>query len=179
MDDEAMALDERIRRSKQIYRQAGDAYERVRFNPDNGGFVLVHWGHNRGESYESELFVAQVLANQGRRVTLLNEMGMGAGVKTPDADIDGNLADFKRLTQTTQNVAARVQEGFLTAKKQGVAWVVYHLDRDSTNISRINRGLASAFLIDRKGKIQRVTVVFNEISTKTLTREEWLNGQRI
>ncbi len=95
LDDGGMEQEEHIRKSHEMYAQAGAEYERVLFNTENGGFVLVHQGHNRGESYESELFVARVLANQGRRVTLLNETGMGTGVVTPDADIDGNLAEFK------------------------------------------------------------------------------------
>ncbi len=87
----------------------------------------VHQGHNRGESYESELFVARVLANRGRRVTLLNETGMGAGVKTPDADIDGNLADFKWLTSLSRRLPNWIQEVFLNAKSKGVDWVIYHV----------------------------------------------------
>ncbi|APB32845.1 hypothetical protein GlitD10_0531 [Gloeomargarita lithophora Alchichica-D10] len=178
VDDEAMELDERIRRSEQIYRQAGYEYERVRFNPDNGGFVLVHRGHNRGESYESELFVAQVLANQGRRVTLLNETGMGAGVKTPDADIDGNLAEFKWLTTVSRKIPNRIQEGFLNAKAKGVNWIVYHVDRQEVIYEEINRGLRQGINFDSTGEITKFLLVLKDGIVRELTREEWNDGQR-
>ncbi|WP_439637798.1 phage minor head protein [Gloeomargarita lithophora] len=178
VDDGAMELDEHIRRSEQIYRQAGDEYERVLFNPDNGGFVLVHQGHNRGESYESELFMAQVLGHQGRRVILLNETGMGAGVKTPDADIDGNIAEFKRLTEVSKRWDRRVQEGFFRAKSQGATWVVYYADKTFPEIAKINRGLESAFYLDDSRTITQITVIFRDGTLKTLTRKEWDNEQR-
>ncbi len=174
-----MEQEEHIRKSQQMYAQAGGEYERVLFNAENGGFVLVHQSHNRGESYESELFVAQVLANRGRRVTLLNETGMGVGVKTPDADIDGVIGEFKLLTQNLTNVPARVQASFTRARQQGAEWVVYHLDRDESDISLVNQGLRLGFFWDRRKTVKQILVVFRDGRIKELSREEWDNGQRI
>jgi hypothetical protein len=43
------------------------------------------------------------------------------GVRTPDAEIDGEICEFKELTEQTQNIRYRVQEGISRAKSQGAA----------------------------------------------------------
>ena len=56
---------EKVAKSKDIFDNAEPEYERYYFDEAMGGFVLVHEGHNRGESFGSELFVAEVFAKNG------------------------------------------------------------------------------------------------------------------
>lgn len=52
--------------------------------------------------------VAEVLAKMGKRVKMLSEQA-AEGVRTPDAEIDGEICEFKELTEQTQNIRDRVQ----------------------------------------------------------------------
>jgi Contact-dependent growth inhibition CdiA C-terminal domain len=145
--------------SQILYDSAGSEYGRSYFNPATGGFILVHGAHNR-QSLASELFVAQSLANQGQRVYLLPEAGLPAGIKTPDAEVDGQLWDFKCLTSETIAFANRVQAGIKIARRQGAIGVGYHVDTDDYDLSEIRRGIRRAFDLDLDQQIQQVLVVF-------------------
>ncbi|MDF0557021.1 hypothetical protein [Kamptonema sp. UHCC 0994] len=97
------------------YYNAESEYQRYYFDEGAGGFVLVHSEHNLNDS---ERFVAEILAKMGKRVILLSERA-AEGVKTPDANIDGEVWEFKELTEESKSLKNRVQEGISKSRKQG------------------------------------------------------------
>lgn len=163
-----------IQQSQEIYNSAEPEYERYYFDADTGGFVLIHQNH---QTSESNRFIAQTLARQGRRVKLLSEQAP-EGVKTPDAEVDGEIYEFKELTEQSQSLRNRVQEGISKARSQGATRVVYYINRESYNLEQINRGIRQAFFWDIEQQMQALALVFRTGEIKTITREEWQNGRR-
>jgi hypothetical protein len=118
---------EYIETSRAIYENAEPEYQRYYFDEIAGGFVLIHQQHNLNDS---ESFVAEVLAKMGKRVRLLSEQA-AEGVPTPDAEIDGEICEFKELTKYTKNIRYRLQEGISRAKNQGATAVIIRINRKS------------------------------------------------
>jgi hypothetical protein len=135
--------------------------------------VLIHQQHNLNNS---ESFVAEVLAKMGKRVILLSEQA-AEGVRTPDAEIDGEICEFKELTEQTQNIRDRVQEGISRAKTQGAATVILHINRENYEVWKINAGIKQALFWDTKKQIQKLILVPNSEQIQIITREEWKNGR--
>jgi Contact-dependent growth inhibition CdiA C-terminal domain len=165
---------EYIEQSRQIYKNAEPEYRRSYFDEVAGGFVLIHQQHNLNNS---ESFVAEVLAKMGKRVILLSEQA-AEGVRTPDAEIDGEIFEFKELTKSTKNLRYRVQEGISRAKNQGAAAVIIHINRETYEFWKINDGIRKAFYWDERQLIQTIILVFNSEEVQKITREEWENGRR-
>ncbi|MGB3265135.1 MAG: hypothetical protein WBA89_14425 [Microcoleus sp.] len=164
---------EYIETSRAIYENAEPEYQRYYFDEIAGGFVLIHQQHNLNNS---EIFVAEVLAKIGNRVRMLSEQA-AEGVKTPDAEIDGEISEFKELTEQTQNIRDRVQEGISKAKNQGAAAVIFHINRENYDVWKINAGIKQALFWDTKKQIQKLILVFNSEQIQIITREEWKNGR--
>jgi Contact-dependent growth inhibition CdiA C-terminal domain len=160
-----------LRESREIFDNSAPEYEHIYFDDATGGFVLVHEEHNRGESFDSELFVAQTLAKGGRRVFLLDESETVAGSR-PDARIDREIWDFKRLTPDVVAFANRVQAGIKAARKQSATKVAYHIDRDDFALDEIERGIKRAFFLDVQEQVQAVILVFKNEETITYNRDE-------
>jgi hypothetical protein len=164
---------EYIETSKAIYENAEPEYQRHYFDEGSGGFVLIHQQHNLNNS---EIFVAEVLAKMGKRVTLLSEKA-AEGVRTPDAEIDGQICEFKELTEQTQNIRDRVQEGISRAKNQGASAVIFHINRANYETWKINAGIKQALFWDTGKQIQEIIFVANSEQIQTITREDWQNGR--
>jgi Contact-dependent growth inhibition CdiA C-terminal domain len=164
---------EYIQQSKAIYENAEPEYRRYYFDEVAGGFVLIHQDHNLNNS---ESFVAEVLAKIGKRVTLLSEKAV-AGVRTPDAEIDGQICEFKELTESTRNIRYRVQEGISRAKNQGVAAVIFHINRENYDVWKINAGIKQGLFWDTQNQIQEIIFVANSKQIQIITREDWQNGR--
>ncbi|MCC3440050.1 hypothetical protein [Microcoleus sp. PH2017_05_CCC_O_A] len=98
--------------------------------------------------------------------------------RTPDAEIDGEISEFKELTKSTKNIRYRLQEGISRAKNQGAAAVIIHINRDSYEFWKINDGIRKAFYSDERQLIQNIILVFNSEEVQQITREEWGNGRR-
>ncbi|MEG4502935.1 hypothetical protein QUA81_06295 [Microcoleus sp. F6_B4] len=165
---------EYIETSRAIYENAEPEYRRYYFDEIAGGFVLVHQNHNLNNS---ESFVAEVLAKMGKRVRLLSEQAP-SGTKTPDAEIDGQICEFKELTKESSNLKNRVQEGFGKAKNQSANAVIFHVNIEIYDIREIDEGIRQAIYWDVKHLMQTIILVFNNQSVLKITREEWENGQR-
>ena len=165
---------EYIETSRAIYENAEPEYQRYYFDEIAGGFVLIHQQHNLNDS---ESFVAEVLAKMGKRVRLLSEQA-AEGVRTPDAEIDGDMCEFKELTKYTKNIRYRLQEGISRAKTQGATAVIIHINRESYEFWKINDGIRKAFYWDERQLIQSIVLVFNSEEVQQITREEWENGRR-
>ena len=165
---------EYIQQSKAIYENAELEYQRSYFDEVAGGFVLIHQQHNLNDS---ESFVAEVLAKMGKRVTLLSEQA-AEGVRTPDAEIDGEICEFKELTKESSNLKNRVQEGFGKAKNQSANAVIFHVNIEIYDIREIDEGIRQAIYWDINNLMQTIILVFNNQSVQKITREEWENGKR-
>ncbi|MDQ2098622.1 MAG: hypothetical protein QQW96_13350 [Tychonema bourrellyi B0820] len=165
---------EYIQQSKGIYENAEPEYRRSYFDEVAGGFVLIHQQHNLNNS---ESFVAEVLAKMGKRVTLLSEKA-AEGVRTPDAEIDGEICEFKELTKESSNLKNRVQEGFGKAKNQSANAVIFHVNIEIYDIREIDEGIRQAIYWDVNNLMQTIILVFNNQSVQKITREEWENGKR-
>jgi hypothetical protein len=163
---------EDIRKSKEIYDNAAPEYEKYYFDNSTGGFILIHQDHNTSVS---DRFIAMALAKQGKRVKLLSEQA-GMRIKTPDAEIDGDIYEFKELTEESQSLSNRVQEGIGQARKQGATAVIYYINRIEYDIKLINRGIRQAFFWDKKQQIQKIALLFPTEAIQTITREDWENG---
>ena len=164
---------EYIETSRAIYENAEPEYRRYYFDEIAGGFVLIHQQHNLNNS---EIFLAEVLAKIGKRVRMLSEQA-AEGVRTPDAEIDGEICEFKELTEQTQNIRCRVQEGISRSKKQGASAVVFHINRENYDVWKINAGIKQALFWDTEKQIQKIFFVVNSEQIQIITREEWNNGR--
>nr|WP_228056149.1 hypothetical protein [Microcoleus sp. LEGE 07076] len=100
------------------------------------------------------------------------------GVRTPDAEIDGEICEFKELTKSTKNIRYRLQEGISRAKNQGATAVIIHINRETYEFWKINDGIRKAFYWDERQLIQTIILVFNSEEVQEITREEWENGRR-
>lgn len=136
--------------------------------------MLIHQQHNLNNS---EIFLAEVLAKIGKRVRMLSEQA-AEGVRTPDAEIDGGeICEFKELTEQTQNIRGRVQEGISRFKKQGASAVVFHINRENNDVWKINAGIKQALFWDTEKLLQKIFFVVNSEQIQIITREEWNNGR--
>ncbi len=165
---------EYIETSRAIYENAEPEYRRYYFDEIAGGFVIIHQQHNLNNS---EIFLAEVLAKMGKRVRLLSEQAP-SGTKTPDAEIDGQICEFKELTKESSNLKNRVQEGFGKAKNQSANAVIFHVNIEIYDIREIDEGIRQAIYWDVNHLMQTIILVFNNQSVLKITREEWENGQR-
>lgn len=164
---------EYIETSRAIYENAEPEYQRYYFDEVAGGFVLIHQQHNLNNS---EIFVAEVLAKIGNRVRMLSEQA-AEGLRTPDAEIDGQICEFKELTEQTQNIRDRVQEGISRAKNQGAVTVIFHINRESYDVWKINAGIKQALFWDTAKQIQKIIFVLKSEQIQIITREDWKNGR--
>jgi Contact-dependent growth inhibition CdiA C-terminal domain len=160
-----------VRKSQEIFDNSEPKYDRTYFDEATGGFVLVHEGHNRGESFISELFIAQTLAKRGSRVFLLDESETIVGSR-PDARVDREIWDFKRLTPDAVAFTNRIQAGIKAARKQSAVKVAYHIDREDFDLDEIERGIKRAFFLDVREQVQAVILVFKDEETITYTRDD-------
>lgn len=100
--------------------------ERVYFDEETRGFVLVHREHAT-HSFASELVVARSYAALGHQVVLQKEIGVTG--RAADADVDGEPWEFKEVTAESANVRNRLQDGMRSARKQGARCVAFHINR--------------------------------------------------
>ena len=159
-----------IQESWEIYNQAPE-YERYYYDEDTGGFVLIHQDHNINDS---ERFVAVVFAKLGRRVKLLSEQA-ASGIRTPDAEIDGEIWEFKELSPEAINVSNAFQRGVAVAKKRAPN-VAYHINTN-VDIEEINKGITRALVWNTEKLLQKIYLVFNDEKVRSLSREELDNGE--
>ncbi|PSF32674.1 hypothetical protein C7H19_21360 [Aphanothece hegewaldii CCALA 016] len=162
-----------IQQSREIYEQATSDYERYYFDENTGGFILIHQEHNKSTS---NVQIATVLARLGNRVKLLSEQAT-TSVKTPDAEINHEIYEFKELTEESRSLSNRVQEGIGQAKKQGATAVIYYINRSTYDIWQINRGIRQAFFWDKNQQIQKISLLLPTGELKTIFREDWENGE--
>lgn len=164
-----------IAQNRIAYEAAGLEYEKHFFDEQTGGYVLIHQGHNRNESFASEVFVAETFAKEGRAVELVDERGEG---KTFDAVVDGQDWEFKELKADTENILGAVQSGVRKGKYQS-RQIAYHINRSLNleELGMLNRGIKNALRWDKDKQVKIVMLVGNQGYSMVLTREELDNGQ--
>jgi hypothetical protein len=162
-----------IQKSRNFYNSAGGDYQQYYFDEETGGFVLIHQSHN---TTDSDRLIAETLAKQGMKVKLLTEQA-ASGVFTPDAEVNGEIYEFKELTEQSKSLMNRVQEGIGQARKQGATTVIYHINRSRYEIWQINRGIRQAFFWDKSQQIQKIGLLLPNEQIEIITREEWENGK--
>ncbi|WP_448601540.1 CdiA C-terminal domain-containing protein [Thermoleptolyngbya sp.] len=166
-----------IRQRREVFENPEAGYQSTFFDRASGGYVWVHENHNQGDSYQSELFVAKQLAKEGAEVKLLSERAE-PGIPTPDADVDGVVFDFKRLTSAARDLGKVIQRDVREARRQGARAIAFHFDKASYDAAAINRSIARAFkAIDTR--ITQIIFVVKEREPIRITREEWENRRRL
>ena len=88
------------------WRKENPYNSRDMFDPNSGGYVASHNGHN---DFAHEYDMAEAIAMDGKAVKLRDESTPDPdfGNKTPDADIDGVVHDFKNF-DSPNNVNGKV-----------------------------------------------------------------------
>lgn len=123
-----------LQESKRFYDNAQAEYNRYYYDSSTGGFILIHQDHNTNLS---EIFLAEIFARQGKRVILLSERG-DEGVKTPDANIDGEIWEFKELSPDAISIKNTIQRGVAVAKKRAPN-LAYHINNENADLKDINK----------------------------------------
>jgi hypothetical protein len=165
-------MPDKVAKSKEIFDNVEPEYERYYFDESTGGFVLVHERHNRGESFDSELFVAKVFATNGSQVTLLDESD-AIESKRPDAEIDGEIWDFKEI-RNAENMAGAVQQSIRRGKKQADN-IALHLNQNF-DIAKINQGVVTSSYAYRE--ILKVAIVNVDKKQEVILMQEIRDGRR-
>ncbi len=97
-----------IQESQEIYNFAEPEYERYFYDENTGGFVLIHQDHNTNDS---ERFVAEAFAVQGKRVKLLSEQAH-RGLEHLMLRLMGNFGSLRNSVET-QSISAMRFKGVL------------------------------------------------------------------
>lgn len=147
-------------------------YQTYFYDNQTRGSVLIHPQHNLNDS---ELFIAMVFAKQGQKVKLLNEQA-AEGIKTPDAEINEEIWEFKELSAKAVSIKNTIQRGLAIGKKRA-SNIAYHINNNQADIKDINRGIARALIWDREQFLQKIVLIFNNGTVKIKTREELNNGK--
>jgi len=95
-------------------------YDKVYFNTDSGGYVVVHKLHGKQERAEN-VEIAKILADAGKRVELL-PVDNTLYKKNPDAKVDGQVFEFKENKTYT---GTSIQREIRKAKGQAPNIVLY------------------------------------------------------
>ncbi|MDG2989795.1 hypothetical protein L3556_02415 [Candidatus Synechococcus calcipolaris G9] len=165
-----------IAQKRFAYEAAGSEYEKHYFDEQTGGYVLIHEGHNRSASFESEVFVAETFARQGYRVELVDEEGED-GQRRFDALVDGESWEFKELTAKAKNIRGAFQRGLVHGRSQAPR-IAYHVNRQ-VDVQDLNIGLDRAIHIDKKTqRILKVALIYGDGRIQVLEREEIDAGQK-
>jgi len=157
---------------KNHYENTNSIYQTYFYDDQTGGYVLIHPQHNINNS---ELFIAYTFAKQGQQVKLLSEQAP-EGIKTPDAEINGEIWEFKELTPDAISIKNTIQRGVAIGKKRA-SNLAYHINNNQANIRDINRGIARALIWDTEQFLQKIALIFNNGTILIKTREELDNGQ--
>jgi len=104
-------------------------YDKVYFNTDSGGYVVVHKLHGKQERAEN-VEIAKILADAGKRVELLPISDV-QGMKNPDAKVDGMIFEFKENKTPTFSA---IEKEIRKAKNQADNILLYFRKAMKTGI---------------------------------------------
>lgn len=144
-------------------------YTKIFFDPETGGFVVAHKKHGQNE-LENNKIIAKILAEQGKRVTLLPV----DNIKSADADVDGETWEFKTI-MTATNVRGAIQSAIRIGKDQSGNILCFINQRYI--LEEITRGINSAVINDKSERIEKVAILFEDGKIVDNTREEIIQKQ--
>lgn len=140
-------------------------WAKISFDENSNGYVVVHQHHGKGE-LKVNLPIALKLAELGFCVELLAEKRY---IQSADANIDGELWEFKTTNGSKSSVQNRLREG----KSQSENILLYI--QTGFVLVELLRGIMSAISVDRNQGIKKVGLIFTsrkEIGLIVLSREE-------
>ena len=150
------------------------------FDPNSGGYTVAHTGHN---DYPHEYDMADAIAKDGKAVKLRDEStpDPAFGNKTPDADIDGVVHDFKNF-DSPNNVNGKVYNHIISSgSRSNAPGVTFNLRGNSASLDDVNQGLDDVReLIANEGvpsgMAEQVGLVYSDGTVAFLSKNEIING---
>ena len=149
-------------------------YNKLYFDEQTGGFVVIHLQHSIYE-LEENTFFGLALAKHGYCIELLPLFNV-ENQKNPDAAINNIIADFKRPKKFT-NLRSAIQNRIKSAGNQLVEIAVIGLEKNKTDKNELRRGLIGAFSKGWNHTIQQVWLLFDGNQLIILTREMIIRKQ--
>jgi len=144
-------------------------YDKVYFNAQKGGFVVVHKLHGKNELLQN-IVIAKHLANLGESVELLK---CNYNEKTPDSIRNGEFWEFKTIENAT-NISTAIQSALRKGKKQSGNILIYIKQKILKN--QVIKGIESSLSMDKDNRIQKIALLTENILI-TLTRDEIIKGK--
>lgn len=150
------------------------------FDPNSGEYTALHTGHN---DYPHEYDMADAIAKDGKAVKLCDEStpDPAFGNRTPDADIDGVVYDFKNF-DSPNNVNGKVYNHIISGgSRSNAPGVTFNLQGNSASLADVNQGLDDVRLLISNngvpsGMADQVGLVYSDGSVAFLTKDEIING---
>lgn len=127
--------------------------------------------------------MADAIAKDGKAVKLRDEStpDPAFGNKTPDADIDGVVHDFKNF-DSPNNVNGKVYNHIISGgSRSNAPGVTFNLQGNSASLADVNQGLDDVRLLISNndvpsGMADQVGLVYSDGSVAFLTKDEIING---
>jgi hypothetical protein len=137
------------------------------YTSHNGGTIEIHDTHQKGER-EENLFFARLLADNSKHVRLLSHTNEW-GIKNPDAEVNGRLADFKRASVPTHRAVQWLIE---KANSQRVEIVIIFLNHPDFTTREIKRALIGALGGTWNRQIKEVWLINLDMEVLEIKRQE-------
>lgn len=150
------------------YESFNNDFKKVKFNYDNGGFIVQHKLHGANE-IENNLFTSEALFNLGKSVQLLPI----SDIKTADALVNDVAWEFKLLTNY-ENLVGRFQKEVRRGLKQA-SNILIHVNNKYTNDDLI-KCLNS---IKQEKDLKFISILLNEGKLYIFSKNELLNGEYV
>jgi hypothetical protein len=145
-------------------RLMAEDYLKGAYKGNKGGRVDLHFLHKQNE-IQPNMRVSKILADQGDRIKLLPHTNQD-GVKSPDASINGKIADYKSLIEKNS-----VSNGAKKASKQGCKILILHSESE-VNID-LGRQIKGAMNPKRNKSIEEVWLVIDKKVAKMKRDDIW------
>ena len=150
----------------------GDPNHRLAFTDNlSGGYVFRHILHPEHE-YRDHIAPARLMAARDGDGIILRQITQGS--KNPDAMINGELWDFKKILATS-NVVNAMNNKFRAARRQDLSQVIVTLGNDFP-IAQVIEGVRTAFSNDRRTQIQNLKLIIAGQLIIDVTRKDYENG---
>lgn len=145
-------------------------YERV-YEAENGGWVDLHHSHRKDELVEN-VRVAKLLADGGHKVSLL-EYVHKAKTKNPDAQVNGLIADFKKVKSARQGKVHKALQNLVESANRQLADVaIIEVDYPLITADDIYRSAIGATLEKRNRHIKQIWYINSAGEVLKLEREQ-------
>lgn len=134
-------------------------------DPVTGGYVVVHRQHGADELPQN-LAVALELMRRGEQVVLL---AVVPGARSPDATRNGELWEFKRLSQA-HNIPRAIEKSLSQRRGQASRFVL-HIQQPHS-LAQLAHGLYKAYCNSQPSQLLAVALLFPDGRLATLERAQ-------